>query len=102
MLRGVRRVAPEIAIGSADALAFAGLADPQVLQIASDSGRVLVSQDRRTMPGHFARFTESTASPGLILLREATSIATAIEELVLIWNASEAEEWIGRLLWIAL
>ena len=54
------------------------------------------------MPGHFATFSAGVQSPGLILLREATPIFTAIEELVLIWNASEAEEWKGRLVWIPL
>jgi hypothetical protein len=61
-----------------------------------------MSQDRRTMPGHFARYVGRARSPGLILLREATPIATAIEELVLIWAASDAEEWINRLMWIPL
>jgi hypothetical protein len=28
--------------------------------------------------------------------------AAAIEELVLIWSASEADEWTNRLLWIPL
>ena len=41
-------------------------------------------------------------SPGVILLREGISIAAAIEELVLIWSASEADEWTNRLLWIPL
>ena len=41
-------------------------------------------------------------SPGLILLREAIPIISAIEEIVLIWSASEAEEWINRLVWIPL
>ena len=41
-------------------------------------------------------------SPGVILLREGVSIAAAIEELVLIWSASEADEWTNRLLWIPL
>lgn len=54
------------------------------------------------MPGHFVEFSASTQSPGVILLREATPISAAIEELVLIWEASEAEEWIGRLAWIPL
>ena len=63
---------------------------------------ILISQDRRTMPGHFVRFTAAARSPGVVLLREATPISTAIEELVLIWSASEAEEWIGRLVWIPL
>jgi hypothetical protein len=36
------------------------------------------------------------------VLRETTPISTAIEELVLIWNASEAEEWADRIVWIPL
>jgi len=102
ILRGLRRAAPEIDIRTAADAALAGLKDPEVLRIAADAGRILVSQDRRTMPAHFARFSVDVPSPGLILLREATPIATAIEELALIWNASEAEEWKGRLAWIPL
>jgi hypothetical protein len=102
IVRGLRRAAPEIDIRTAADAALAGLKDPEVLRVAADSGRILVSQDRRTMPAHFARFTPGAHSPGVILLREAISISTAIEELVLIWNASEAEEWSGRLAWIPL
>ena len=54
------------------------------------------------MPIHFARYTAAAPSPGVVLLREAIPIAGAIDELVLIWSASEAEEWIGRLVWIPL
>jgi hypothetical protein len=54
------------------------------------------------MPGHFARYIRGAFSPGVILLREAVPIATAIEELTLIWSASDAEEWVGRLIWIPL
>jgi hypothetical protein len=100
IIRGLRRVAPEIDIRTSGYANLAGLGDPEVLRIAADSGRILVSQDRRTMPAHFARFTFDAQSPGVILLREAISISTAIEELVLIWNASEAEEWVDRLVWI--
>jgi len=41
-------------------------------------------------------------SPGVILLREAIPISTAIEELALIWSASQAAEWINSLVWIPL
>lgn len=95
-------MAPEIDIRTAADAGLAGLEDPEVLQVAAESGRILVSQDRRTMPAHFARYLISSQSPGLILLREAISISTAIEELVLVWGASEAEEWIGRIAWIPL
>jgi len=102
VLRGLRRAAPELDIRTAAALGLASLDDPEVLWIAAKSGRILVSQEHRTMPVHFARYTAAAASPGVILLRDSTPIETAIEELILIWSASEAEEWIGRLVCIPL
>ena len=102
ILRGLRRAAPEIDIRTAPDAALDGLSDPEVLRVSADSGRILVSQDRRTMPAHFARFVTTAQSPGVILLRDGISISNAIEELVLIWNASEPEEWMDRLLWIPL
>jgi predicted nuclease of predicted toxin-antitoxin system len=102
IIRGLRRAAPEIDIRTSGDAGLAGLGDPEVLRIAADSGRILVSQDRRTMPVHFARFTSGAQSPGVILLREAIPISTAIEQLALIWNASEAEEWANRVVWIPL
>ena len=54
------------------------------------------------MPVHFARFLRVARSPGVILLREAIPISIAIEELVLIWNATEAQEWVDRIVWIPL
>jgi hypothetical protein len=47
ILRELRRVAPEIDIRPALDAGFEGLEDPEVWRVASDSGRVLVSQDRR-------------------------------------------------------
>jgi hypothetical protein len=102
IIRGLRRVALEIDIRTSGDASLAGLGDPEVLRIAADSGRILVSQDRRTMPAHFARFTSDAQSPGVILLREAIPISNAIEELALIWNATEAEEWVNRIVWIPL
>jgi len=102
ILRGLRRATPGIDIRTASDAALESVEDPEVLRIAADAGRILVSQDRRTMPAHFARFSIGVRSPGVILLREGTPIATAIEEIALIWNASDAEEWTGRLVWIPL
>ncbi len=102
ILRGLRRIAVEIDFRNASDAGLEGLDDSEVLRTASEAGRILVSQDRRTMPGHFARFLLGARSPGVILLREGTPIATAIEELALIWAASEAQEWLDRLVWIPL
>ena len=102
VLKGLKRRAPEVDFRAAADAGFVGVADPDVMRIAAESGRILVSQDRRTMPGHFARYAAVKSSPGIILLREATPILVAVEELLLIWTASEAEEWINRLVWIPL
>ena len=54
VLRGLKRVAPEIDFQTATEAALEGISDPDVLGIAAGAGRVLVSQDRRTMPLIFA------------------------------------------------
>jgi hypothetical protein len=79
-----------------------GLPDDQVLAIAAADGRIVISQDRGTMPGHFRRFLKVSRSPGLMVLREAIQIIDAAEELVLIWSASPAEEWENRVVWLPL
>lgn len=70
VLRGLRRVAPGVDFRTAADAGLAGLDDSEVLRIAADSGRVLVSQDRRTMPWQFSRFVAGEHSPGAVLLRE--------------------------------
>jgi predicted nuclease of predicted toxin-antitoxin system len=92
VLRGLKRAAPELDIRSAQDAALDALSDPQVLRLAANDQRVLISQDRGSMPAHFDRFIAHHASPGLILLREGIPIATAIEQIVLIWSASDADE----------
>lgn len=102
VVRALKRKAPEIDIRTATDAGLEGLDDSQVLRIAAQAGRVVVSQDRRTMPGHFRRFVANTQSPGVVLLRAGISIAAATDELELIWSSSETEEWTNRLLWIPL
>ena len=102
IIRGLRRTSPEIDIRTAASAGLDGVDDSDVLQIAKDAGRILVSQDRRTMPAHFARFVDGAASPGVILLRGATPVSVAIDELFMIWSASEPEEWVNHLVWIPL
>ena len=72
--------------------AIIGLPDPVVLVLAASAGRVLVSHDYKTMPGHFARFLKGSQSPGLIMLPQSLDIGAAIEELLLIWAVMEPHE----------
>jgi len=71
--------------------------DAQVLKLAAARGRIIVTHDVRTMPDHFSDFVADLSCPGLILVPKKMPIRDAIEELVLIWSVSEAEEWVNRM-----
>ncbi len=55
------------------------------------------------MPRHFGEFLmRRRSSPGVFLVRQHAAIGVVIEDLVLIWAASDAEEWKNRILNIPL
>jgi hypothetical protein len=74
-----------------------GLLDDQVLTIAAQEGRVLVTHDRRTMPRYFAEFITTHVSPGVLLIPRRMQLSSAVEWLITIWAASEAEEWVNQI-----
>jgi hypothetical protein len=45
------------------------------------------------MPGHFVRFLDSHSSPGLIIVPQDLDIGRIIEDRLIVWAASDAEEW---------
>ena len=49
------------------------------------------------MPLHFANFIATQTSAGVVIVSQDLPIRQAVEDLVLIWEASEAEEWINRI-----
>jgi len=74
-----------------------GLPDPEVLAVAAQAGRILVTHDFRTMPIHFADFLQTTASPGVLLVPQRMPVSEAVDQLILIWAASDADEWLNRI-----
>ncbi len=88
---------PMIDFQTAHKAGLEGVPDDEALAIAAAEGRVLVSHDRKTMPHHFGRFISSQESPGLILISQDFPPATAVEELLLIWVASTADEYVNRI-----
>lgn len=93
IIAGVIRREPGIDFQTAHAAGLEGRSDDEVLAFAAQESRILVTHDRRTMPRHFADFTARRNSPGVFILSQKTDLAMAIEELILIWRATDAEEW---------
>jgi hypothetical protein len=99
---GLRRRETVIDILGAREGGVIALSDPEVLRIASDAGRILLSHDRKTMPAHLAKFRQTSSSPGVIIVSQDVDIGAAIEDLLIIWAASDAEEWQNRLGFVPL
>jgi hypothetical protein len=92
-----RRLDPTIDFQTAPALGLHGRADAEVLALAAQQGRLLVTHDRRTMPGHFERFIATQTSPGLLIVARTLPIGQASRWLHLLWAASEAEEYVNAI-----
>jgi hypothetical protein len=97
LIRAVIRHEPGIDFQNAPAANLPGRLDPEVLAIAAAAGRVLVSHDRKSMPIHFAEFITRETSAGLLIVPQRLAISRVVDDLVLIWSASEAEEWLNRI-----
>jgi hypothetical protein len=92
-----RRLDSAIDFQTAHALKLHGVPDTLVLKRAADEARILVSHDRRTLPGFFREFIFTGTSPGLIIVSQRLPVGRAAELLHLLWAASEAEEYVNTM-----
>ena|SRR5437899_2219901 len=67
-----------------------GTHDPVVLLWAERAGRVLVSLDKNTLPGHLAaHLLVGHHSPGVFLVRRSSTIPQVLSHLVLVAHAGD-------------
>jgi len=100
LIQAVLRLEPSIEFTTARDAGALGLGDPEVLAIASRSGRLLITKDKATFPQHFATFIAHSKSSGVIVIPPHLTIAQIAEELFLVWLVMEAEEWINRITYL--
>jgi len=93
IISGLIRQEPTIDFQTADEAQLRGLFDEEVLEMAAKEQRILVTHDRRTMPYHFANFITENTSPGVFIISQKLQVRSAIDELLLLWTASESEDW---------
>lgn len=97
----VRR-APQIDFRTASAAGLRGLTDLEVLELAAQAGRLLVTHDQTTMPQQFAEFIAGQQSAGLLVVPQHLTVREVVDELILIWTVTEAEEWLNRICYLPL
>ena len=86
---------PRIDFQTAQAARLDGLDDEAVLRHAASESRILVSHDKRTMPGALASFIASGGtSPGLFLVIPQNALTRdVVDALILIWADNRANDW---------
>ena len=101
ILKGCLRIAARMEFVSAQEAGLEGLPDDEVLEVAAQHRAILVTHDLRTMGKHFtARLLSGKSSPGVFLISQTVPTREAIEALILVWSASEADEWTDRIIHI--
>src|SRR5439155_12816826 len=79
-----------------------GTKDPVLLELAARQGRILISHDRETMTQHFCeRLAAGKPAPGLFIVpQQPSAIGEVVESLLLVWTASQAEEWRNQITYL--
>jgi len=71
-----------------------GTLDPEILCWCEANGFILVTNNRKSMPRHITDHIKNGRHvPGIFELNPNMGISETVHELVLIWGASEADEY---------
>lgn len=101
ILTGALRQEPAIEIVRLRELGLDRSDDAEVLKYASLHGMAVLSHDVNTMIEVAAtRIRDGEPMHGLFVTDQRGPLAPVIESLVVIWVASEAEEWQGRIVYL--
>lgn len=94
IVEGLRRREPTLDIVTVNDAGLLHHSDPDVLAYAAAHGRILLTHDESTMPGHLANFLATGRhSPGVIVIDQELATGRAIEAVLLVWEASGSDDW---------
>jgi hypothetical protein len=103
IIDGVRRCEPTVEFLRSRDVGLAGSPNPAVLDYAATQGLIVISHDVNTMPAHaHALLAAGQSMTGLFMVPQKYPVRIIIDNLVLIWAASEAEEWHGQVIFLPL
>jgi hypothetical protein len=102
IIRGLPLREPAIDILDVKTAGLRGTADAALLELAAQLGRIVITHDRQTMTRHFReRVAAGKPAPGLfILLQQQRAIGEIIEGLLLVWTASQMDEWRNQIVYL--
>ena len=94
ILRGLMRRVPDLDAVTAHEAGLGQAADPELLDWAAQSGRIVVTHDRKTMPEHAAtRSAGGERMPGVFVAPRRLPIGQVIDDLELMVTCSDENQW---------
>ena len=102
IVRSLRSREPAIDLLDLKTARLRGMKDGAVLELAAQQHRIVISHDRETMTRHFrTRVAAGQPAPGLFIApQQPNSVGAVVESLILVWNASQAEEWQNQIVYL--
>jgi predicted nuclease of predicted toxin-antitoxin system len=103
ILRGLLRRNPAMAITRVQDTAQGGAGDPDVLAWAAEQRMIVLTHDVTTMTDYaYARVASTQPMPGVFVIAQDAAPGPIIEELLLIVECSEEEDWANQVWYLPL
>ncbi len=94
VVAGILRRAPSVEFLRVRDVGMEEASDNEISEYADRELRLVVSHDVNTMPAAaYGRSAKGESFPGLLMVRQSLPVGRVIDDLLLIWSATEFEEW---------
>ncbi|MBE9207215.1 DUF5615 family PIN-like protein [Nostoc sp. LEGE 06077] len=103
IIRGLFLRQPNLDLIRVQDVGLRELDDPAILAWAAINKRILLTHDRATMPDFaYNRLVAGEAMVGMFVVNDRMPIRQAIDELLLLIDCSQQEEWKGIVMYLPL
>jgi len=103
IVTGVLRREPAIEFLRVREVGMSWRSDEEILDYSDREDLLVVSHDVNTMPAAaHSRLRAGQSFPGLFMVPQTAAIVRVIEDIVVIWSASDLEEWKGQVVFLPL
>ena len=101
--QGLLRRLPDLNLLRVQDAGLMGADDSDVLDAAASQDRILLTHDGKTMPNYaYDRIAAGEPMSGLIVASQSLRLGTVIDELAVVVECSNSEEWQGQIVYLPL
>jgi hypothetical protein len=103
IVRGLLRRRPDVDIVRVQDVGLSEADDPTVLEWAAQEGRILLTHDVATMTRYaYERVEAGKPMPGVFEVSRSVPVGVAIEDILLLAECSQDDEWEGQIRYLPL